>query len=114
MYEGRGVVYIGLCFQVKDDIFDYYESKQIGKPTGNDMLEGKLTLPVLYALNSTHDERATLLARRVKAGQATADEIGELIAFTCLADDGRSPREGVGLAGRRACRRGEGSAYSVH
>ena len=74
--------YIGLCFQVKDDIFDYYESKQIGKPTGNDMLEGKLTLPVLYALNSTHDERATLLARRVKAGQATADEIGELIAFT--------------------------------
>lgn len=73
--------YIGLCFQVKDDIFDYYESKKIGKPTGNDMLEGKLTLPVLYALNSTRDERATQLARRVKAGQATAEEIAELIAF---------------------------------
>ena len=43
--------YIGLCFQIKDDIFDYYDSKEIGKPTGNDMLEGKLTLPVLYALN---------------------------------------------------------------
>ena len=31
--------YIGLCFQIKDDIFDYYEDKQIGKPTGNDMHE---------------------------------------------------------------------------
>mgnify|MGYP001136168205 FL=1 len=43
--------YIGLCFQIKDDIFDYYENKEIGKPTGNDMLEGKLTLPALYVLN---------------------------------------------------------------
>ena len=48
--------YIGLCFQIKDDIFDYYENKEIGKPTGNDMLEGKLTLPALYVLNSTQDK----------------------------------------------------------
>ena len=54
--------YIGLCFQIKDDIFDYYDSKEIGKPTGNDMLEGKLTLPVLYALNSTKDESAEEIA----------------------------------------------------
>ena len=74
--------YIGLCFQIRDDIFDYYESKEIGKPTGNDMLEGKLTLPVLYALNSTCDEEASALAVRVKAGKATADEIARLITFT--------------------------------
>ena len=73
--------YIGLCFQIRDDIFDYYESKEIGKPTGNDMLEGKLTLPVLYALNSTCDEEASALAVRVKAGKATADEIARLITF---------------------------------
>ena len=73
--------YIGLCFQIRDDIFDYYESKEIGKPTGNDMLEGKLTLPVLYALNSTCDEEASTLAVRVKAGKATADEIARLITF---------------------------------
>ena len=73
--------YIGLCFQIKDDIFDYYDSKEIGKPTGNDMLEGKLTLPVLYALNSTHDAEATAIALRVKSGKATLDEIGRLIAF---------------------------------
>lgn len=73
--------YIGLCFQIKDDIFDYYESKEIGKPTGNDMLEGKLTLPVLHALNSTHDAEASDLALRVKSGKATPDEIARLIAF---------------------------------
>ena len=41
--------YAGLCFQMKDDIFDYY-SNDIGKPTGSDMREGKITLPALYVL----------------------------------------------------------------
>lgn len=74
--------YIGLCFQIKDDIFDYFENKELGKPTGNDMLEGKLTLPVLYALNSTGDEAARQLAVKVKGGEATTDEIVRLIEFT--------------------------------
>ena len=74
--------YIGLCFQIKDDIFDYYESKEIGKPTGNDMLEGKLTLPALYALNSTRDRQAKEIAVKVKNGTATTDEIARLIEFT--------------------------------
>ena len=74
--------YIGLCFQIKDDIFDYYESKEIGKPTGNDMLEGKLTLPALYALNSTHDKQAKEIAVKVKNGTATTGEIARLIEFT--------------------------------
>ena len=73
--------YIGLCFQIKDDIFDYYESKEIGKPTGNDMLEGKLTLPALYALNSTRDKQAQEIAAKVKSGTATTDEIARLIEF---------------------------------
>ena len=73
---------LGLCFQIKDDIFDYYEDKQIGKPTGNDMHEGKLTLPVLHVLNATGDEEARAIALRVKSGTASADEIGRLVAFT--------------------------------
>lgn len=73
---------IGLCFQIKDDIFDYDENAEIGKPTGNDMHEGKLTLPVLYALNSTGDEEARRIALRVKSGAASADEIERLVAFT--------------------------------
>ena len=46
--------YAGLCFQMKDDIFDYY-SNDIGKPTGSDMREGKITLPALYVLQTSHN-----------------------------------------------------------
>lgn len=74
--------YIGICFQIKDDIFDYFDSKEIGKPTGNDMLEGKLTLPVLYALNKTHCEDAWAWAKKVKQGLASAEDITRLVVFT--------------------------------
>ncbi|WP_458409130.1 polyprenyl synthetase family protein [Bacteroides congonensis] len=73
--------YIGICFQIKDDIFDYFDSKEIGKPTGNDMLEGKLTLPALYVLNKTKDSAMLEIAIRVKEGTATPDEIARLIGF---------------------------------
>ncbi|WP_333698857.1 polyprenyl synthetase family protein [Bacteroides congonensis] len=73
--------YIGICFQIKDDIFDYFDSIEIGKPTGNDMLEGKLTLPALYVLNSTKDSAMLEIAIRVKEGTATPDEIARLIGF---------------------------------
>ena len=73
---------LGLAFQIRDDIFDYYESSEIGKPTGNDMAEGKLTLPVIYALKSTGDEKMMELARKVKKRTITTDEIADLVAFT--------------------------------
>lgn len=41
---------LGLCFQIRDDIFDYYEPDKVGKPTGNDLREGKVTLPLLHVL----------------------------------------------------------------
>lgn len=74
--------YIGICFQIRDDIFDYSDSKEIGKPTGNDMMEGKLTLPVLYVLNKTADEAAQAIAVKVKKGTASADEIARLVELT--------------------------------
>ena len=43
---------VGMCFQIKDDIFDYFNN-DIGKPTGSDMREGKITLPALYVLNNS-------------------------------------------------------------
>lgn len=73
---------VGIIFQIRDDIFDYYDSKDIGKPTGNDMLEGKLTLPVLYALNSTNDEAMIALAKKVKESSIKSEEIAELVQFT--------------------------------
>lgn len=74
--------YIGLCFQIKDDILDYFESKELGKPTGNDMKEGKLTLPVLYALNSTQDSTYLDIAKKVRFSTATDSEIHQLIEFS--------------------------------
>jgi len=45
--------FLGICFQIKDDIFDYYDELLIGKPTGNDIRDGKLTLPLIYALRNS-------------------------------------------------------------
>ena len=73
---------VGIIFQIRDDIFDYYQSADLGKPTGNDMAEGKLTLPVLYALNTTGDTQMAALARKVKARNVSAEEIAQLVEFT--------------------------------
>ena len=48
---------LGICFQIKDDIFDYFDNKEVGKPTGNDLREGKMTLPLIYALSKTDAPR---------------------------------------------------------
>ncbi len=54
--------YMGICFQIKDDIFDYYEDLGIGKPTGNDIRDGKVTLPLINALqNCSAEERAAIV-----------------------------------------------------
>ena len=72
---------LGIMFQIRDDIFDYFDSKEIGKPTGNDMAEGKLTLPVIYALNNHHMDSMITLARKVKQGGVNPDEIAVLVEF---------------------------------
>lgn len=45
--------HVGIAFQIKDDIFDYSESRTIGKPTGIDIKERKMTLPLIYLLNKS-------------------------------------------------------------
>ena len=75
---------LGIIFQIRDDIFDYFDSPDIGKPTGNDMAEGKLTLPVIYAINSTGDEEMKSLALKVKDHTVSKDEIARLVDFTKL------------------------------
>jgi octaprenyl-diphosphate synthase len=72
---------VGKIFQIRDDIFDYYDSKEIGKPTGNDMLEGKLTLPIIYALKNTPLESMYTLARKVKNGTINPDEVAVLVEY---------------------------------
>ena len=87
---------LGSIFQIKDDIFDYYESSDIGKPTGNDLAEGKLTLPVIYALNSTGNQDMLQLARKVKDGTVTPSEIDTLVAFA-------KENGGIEYAEKRMC-----------
>ncbi len=73
---------LGIIFQIRDDIFDYYDKEDIGKPTGNDMAEGKLTLPVIHAINATGNVEMLALARKVKMGMVSSDEIARLVQFT--------------------------------
>ncbi len=72
---------LGIMFQIRDAIFDYFDSKEIGKPTGNDMAEGKLTLPVIYALTAHKMDSMMTLARKVKSGGVNSDEIAVLVEF---------------------------------
>ena len=72
---------LGIAFQIKDDIFDYNPSDSLGKPSGNDMKEGKLTLPALYVLNTLNDESMKELALKIRALEATHDEINLFIDY---------------------------------
>jgi len=58
--------YIGIAFQLKDDIFDYGEPGEIGKPTGLDIRERKMTLPLIYVLNNSTPEIRKELINIVK------------------------------------------------
>ena len=72
---------IGIAFQIKDDIFDYNPSDSLGKPSGNDMKEGKLTLPALYVLNAFNDESMKNLALKIRSLEATDEEITLFIDY---------------------------------
>ena len=72
---------IGIAFQIKDDIFDYNPSDSLGKPSGNDMKEGKLTLPALYVLNAFDEESMKNLALKIRSLEATNEEITFFIDY---------------------------------
>lgn len=72
---------LGLSFQIKDDIFDYFDNSQLGKPTGNDLREGKVTLPLLYALNHAPQPEADEMKELLIRGNLNNDEIVRLIDF---------------------------------
>ena len=72
---------LGLAFQIKDDTFDYYNDTAVGKPTGNDLREGKITLPLIYALSRTdlpeHEAMQTLAHKELLNTQ----DINQLVEF---------------------------------
>jgi octaprenyl-diphosphate synthase len=70
---------VGMAFQVKDDLFDY-NSDDVGKPTGNDIKEKKLTLPLIYTLNNTDSETKRKIIYIIKNENKKKDKIKIVIA----------------------------------
>lgn len=71
---------IGIAFQIKDDLFDYTDAK-IGKPTGIDIKEQKMTLPLIYVLNTCTKEERDWLIKSVKKYHNDKKRVKEIIAF---------------------------------
>lgn len=71
---------IGLAFQIKDDLFDY-GSEKIGKPTGIDIKEQKMTLPLIYAINNASAKDKKWLINSVKNKNKDKKRVKEVIAF---------------------------------
>ena len=71
---------IGIAFQIKDDLFDYTDAK-IGKPTGIDIKEQKMTLPLIYVLNNSSEKEKKWLINSVKNHNKDKHRVKEVIAF---------------------------------
>jgi len=72
--------YIGMAFQIKDDLFDYYDGK-IGKPTGIDIKEKKMTLPLIYTLNTCSSKEKSWLINSIKKHNRDKKRVKEVISF---------------------------------
>ncbi|MDR1722814.1 MAG: polyprenyl synthetase family protein [Tannerella sp.] len=73
--------YLGYCFQIKDDIFDYYNNANIGKPTGNDIREGKVTLPLIHALKTAPADKAALCRKIIDNQDFTPENVTLIQTF---------------------------------
>jgi octaprenyl-diphosphate synthase len=73
--------YVGLAFQIKDDLFDYQPKGLIGKPTGNDIKEKKITLPLIFALeNSSSSERKKIL-KIISKNNTNSEKVKNVVEF---------------------------------
>ena len=71
---------IGIAFQIKDDLLDYGDA-EIGKPTGIDLKEKKLTLPIIYTLNNCSKAERSFIINTIKNHHNNKQKIAEVIAF---------------------------------
>ncbi|WP_372649039.1 polyprenyl synthetase family protein, partial [Draconibacterium sp.] len=69
----------GIAFQIKDDIFDYQSKGLLGKPTGNDIKEKKITLPLLHVLNEADRSERKRILRLIKRKNNSSAVVEELI-----------------------------------
>lgn len=71
---------LGICFQIRDDIFDYYNN-DVGKPTGNDIKEGKITLPLIYALKNAPSHLSDEMLGLIESKEYSDENINRLLQF---------------------------------
>lgn len=73
---------MGLIFQIRDDIFDYFPSTDIGKPSGHDIQEGKVTLPLLYALQYGPAEESEKMRALIESErELNTEQVAMLVEF---------------------------------
>lgn len=72
---------LGMVFQIKDDIFDYFESGDIGKPTGNDLKEGKMTMPLIFALEHATKEDKRPFLNMIRNRDFTTENLTKMSIF---------------------------------
>lgn len=70
---------VGIAFQIKDDIFDYQAKGILGKPTGNDIKEKKITLPLLFVLNNAEPAERRRILSLIKKKNKNSSVVNELI-----------------------------------
>jgi octaprenyl-diphosphate synthase len=73
--------YTGIAFQIKDDLFDYGKPGDIGKPTGIDIKEKKMTLPLIYALGKASSSDKKRVINIIKNHNEEPERVAEVIAF---------------------------------
>jgi octaprenyl-diphosphate synthase len=72
---------IGIAFQIKDDLFDFGKGDKIGKPTGIDIKESKMTLPLIYALEKSSYQDRKYITNIIKNHNTNEKKVAEVIAF---------------------------------
>jgi octaprenyl-diphosphate synthase len=70
---------IGIAFQMKDDLFDYYNEDLIGKPTGIDIKEQKMTLPLIYTLKNSDKKQKKFIIQTVKNHNTNSERVAEVL-----------------------------------
>ena len=70
---------IGIAFQMKDDLFDYYNEDVIGKPTGIDIKEQKMTLPLIYTLRNCDRKQKKFIIQTVKKHNTNSDRVSKVL-----------------------------------
>lgn len=73
--------YLGMAFQIKDDLFDYQPQGVIGKPTGNDIKEKKLTLPLIYSLTKVSKSEQSDILKLIRSSKKSSKAVEKVVAF---------------------------------